>query len=238
LCAAAVAWLAALVVAPAIGVAMSPPATALAHGAMAALLGRLLGLPGWWVPLNFALPVLAWNASSLDIDPLWYLAAFGTAFLVFGTATIRTGVPLFFSGGAAVVALCDLVPVAASVRVLDAGSGIGTVLAGLSARRPCAAVEGIESAIGPWLVSRLRAALPGGRFQVMLDDFWNVDFGRYDVVYAFLSPAAMPRLWNKARREMRRGSVLVSNSFGIPGVPPTRSIAMRGRARHLYVWRM
>lgn len=211
---------------------------ALAQGAAAALLGRLLALPAWWVPLNFALPVLAWGAGALGIEPLWYLAAFGAALLVFGTASLRSGVPLYLSGNAALEALCTLLPAAAALRVLDAGSGIGTMLAYVSARRPAALITGIESAAGPWLVSRLRAALRAGGFRVRFADFWDADFGRYDVVYAYLSPAAMPRLWSKARREMRPGTLLVSNGFAIAGQPATRTLRPGGRAAPLYVWRM
>ena len=29
-------------------------------------------------------------------------------------------------------------------------------------------------------------------------DFWKADLARHDVVYAYLSPAVMPRLWRKA----------------------------------------
>ena len=231
-------WVMAMPLCEAWGIAPVAPVAALGQGVAAALLGRFLGLPAWWVPLNFALPVFAWGAGALAIDPLWYLAAFGAAFFVFGTATIRSGVPLYLSGNTALEGLCTLLPATAPLRVLDAGSGIGTMVAYVSERRPDACVTGIESALGPWLLSRLRAALCAGRFQVSLDDFWDVDFGRYDVVYAYLSPAAMPRLWNKARRDMRPGTLLVSNRFEIAGQPATRTIQPGGRADRLYVWRM
>jgi hypothetical protein len=70
-------------------------------------------------------------------------------------------------------------------------------------------------------------------------DFMQVDLSGYDVVYAFLSPAPMPQLWAKARREMRPGSLFVSLAFAVPGVAPERVIDVSERERHtLYVWRM
>jgi hypothetical protein len=42
----------------------------------------------------------------------------------------------------------------------------------------------------------------------------------YDVVFAFLSPAAMPALWRKASAEMRPGTLLLSYEFSIPGTTP------------------
>jgi hypothetical protein len=48
----------------------------------------------------------------------------------------------------------------------------------------------------------------------------------FDVVYAFLSPVPMPRLWAKACEEMKEGSLLISNSFEVPGVKPARVLQL------------
>jgi hypothetical protein len=39
----------------------------------------------------------------------------------------------------------------------------------------------------------------------------------------------MPRLWEKARTEMKPGALLVSNSFVIPDIEPERTIDVPGR---------
>jgi hypothetical protein len=39
----------------------------------------------------------------------------------------------------------------------------------------------------------------------------------------------MQALWAKARREMKPGSILVSNTFSIPGAVPERQIPLPGR---------
>ena len=155
-----------------------------------------------------------------------------------GPGALRTGVPLYLSGADAVAALDSLLPRDRPLRILDAGSGVGTVLASLSERRPNDELHGVECAFGPWLVSRLRAMRGGGRFKVAWGDFWNVDFGNYDVVYAFLSPAPMAGLWIKAQREMRPGTLLVSYRFGIPAVSPTRSVRVAGGRHALLAWQM
>jgi hypothetical protein len=48
----------------------------------------------------------------------------------------------------------------------------------------------------------------------------------------------MPRLWDKARREMRCGTLFVSNRFIVPGVAPHRTIATGEPGVTLYVYRM
>jgi SAM-dependent methyltransferase len=217
---------------------LAPPglAFAAAAGIGALLAGRLLGLAGWWRPLHLGLPILAWLGIAAAFDPRWYLLAFGASFLVFGL-TPGTGVPLYLSGQEAIAALAEVLPQQRPLRVLDAGCGTGTVLAGLARRTASLQLEGVESALLPWAVARARAALGGGRFAVGLGDLWRVDLARYDVVYAFLSPEPMPRLWRKARREMRPGSLLVSNRFDVAQATPER-ILETGGGRRLYLWRM
>jgi hypothetical protein len=75
--------------------------------------------------------------------------------------------------------------------------------------------------------------------RIRFGDYRELDLARYDVVYAYLSPAAMGDLWSKARREMHPGSLLVSNRFAVPGVHPTEALATEPRGgASLYIWRM
>ena len=214
----------------------SPFEFALLEGLVALTGGRALGLAAWWQPINLGFPLAACGLLALDLAPAWYLAAFIALFAIFG-ATCRTRVPLYLTSARAVEALSGLVPAQMPLRFLDAGCGTGTVLAAMSRMRPAAQMTGIEAALAPWLISFLRSAFSGGRFSVRWGDFWALDFSQYDIVYVFLSPAAMPALWRKARHEMRTGSVLVSNSFIVPGVAPAMMLAVQGGAP-LYVWRM
>jgi hypothetical protein len=68
-------------------------------------------------------------------------------------------------------------------------------------------------------------------------DLWQTSLSGHNVVYAFLSPAPMPALWEKARREMPPGSLFVSNSFAVPGAVATRVIEVDD-ARRLYCYQI
>jgi hypothetical protein len=49
----------------------------------------------------------------------------------------------------------------------------------------------------------------------------------------------MPDLWQKARAEMKKNSLLISNTFDIPGVPPWRVIELRDwRHTKLLIWEL
>jgi predicted O-methyltransferase YrrM len=87
------------------------------------------------------------------------------------------------------------------------------------------------------LVSWLRAHLLGcGRF--IRGDYMTLDFAHYDVVFAYLSPAAMEALWEKAHNEMRPGSLLLSYEFAIPGQMPDLVLEPMHTGCALYGWRM
>lgn len=104
-----------------------------------------------------------------------------------------------------------------NLRFLDLGAGIGSTLRPLAEARPDAHFCGIENAPATWLIGRLRTAgLSNCNWQ--WGDIWKTKLNDYDVVYAFLSPAPMPALWEKARQEMRPGSLFISNSFAVPEV--------------------
>jgi hypothetical protein len=67
---------------------------------------------------------------------------------------------------------------------------------------------------------------------------WNIDLSEFDVVYAFLSPAPMERLFEKVRREMKPGSIFISNSFMVPGESPTETVEISDRRQtKLLIWR-
>ena len=218
------------------GALQAGPATlVLLQGVLAALLGACLRLPVWWIPLNLLFIPAAVGLNRLGLPPSVFLLAFIGLALVFWT-TFRTRVPLYLSSPDAGTKLAELVPVAEGVRVLDLGCGFGGLLRQLAWLRPTVHLEGVEIAPLPALVAWLRLRhLP--RCRIYRDDFWRLDLAQYDLVYAFLSPAPMPALWDKVRREMRPGTLFVSNSFPVPGVGADRVIALPGRGtRNLYVW--
>lgn len=211
---------------------------ALLQGVVAAGLGRLLGMEVWWLPIHamFA-PALVW-ALGLALPPVYALAAFCLlASLFWGVS--RTRVPLFLSSHAAAQAVAELLPRERSFSFVDLGCGLGGVLASLARTRPAGRYHGIESAPVPFLLSWLRAALAAQSCRISWGNCHDLDLSRYDIVYAYLSPAAMPELWQKARREMRPGALLISNSFAVPGVPPHRTVATGARVEdRLLLWRM
>ena len=68
---------------------------------------------------------------------------------------------------------------------------------------------------------------------------WDYSLADFDLVYCFLSSEPMPDLWEKAKQEMRPGTVLVSNSFPIPDATPSKIINVADRrATILYCYQL
>jgi hypothetical protein len=207
----------------------------LVEAAAAASICAALRMPWWWIVVSLAFSPALWIGLATSVSPAWSALALAALLLVYG-GTQRTRVPLYLSNAAAVRALRELLPVDRAIAFLDIGAGTGTVVDAIAISHPLATVQGVERAPLPFLIAWLRALAGGRRFGVRWGNLWETDLSDADVVYAYLSPAPMAALWEKARAEMRPGSMLVSFRFVIPGVVPTRAIPVGAHA--LYLWRL
>lgn len=209
-----------------------------AQGLIAAFAGAVAGLPRWWIPLHVFLPLAAAAAAAFPLPAWVYLVAFAGLLGVFWNSP-RGRVPLYLTNRRTWEAINRLLPERTGLGVIDLGCGIGGVIFYLARRRPDAEITGIESAPLPYALAWLRRRRAGGaNLRLVYGDFWKEDLSRFDVVYAFLSPAPMPALYEKARAEMKAGALLVSNSFAVPGVEPHEVVEVNDRRRtRLYLWR-
>jgi len=209
---------------------------ALAQGAIAAGLSIVWRQPAWWPPLHFGFLPAILLAQWVDAPAWFHLAAF-LLLLAFYWSTFRTRVPRI--GHRKARQGWRAAASGQPLRFIDLGSGFGGVPCYLESRFPLGRFYGTELAPAPWLVSRLRTWLTGSRVRFMRRDYAQLSLADFDVVFAFLSPAAMPGLWRQARSQMRSGSLFVSLSFAVDAQPPDRVVTLAEGTRHtLYAWRM
>lgn len=216
---------------------LSVTAAVLLQGAFAALLSLWRGLAPWWLPIQFFFPGALIAALSLDLPPVLFLAAFVLLLALYWT-TFRTQVPFFPSGFAAWEAVAGLLPQGRAICFVDIGSGLGGLVLHLAAQRKDSTFTGIELAPLPWLISAMRARGRRSRGRFKWGDYGALDLADYDVVFAYLSPAAMPALWEKAQSEMRPGTLLLSYEFPIPDVKSHIIMLPTAHGPALYGWRM
>jgi hypothetical protein len=160
---------------------------------------------------------------------MWAYPTILVALLAVYGGGLFSRVPLYNSGKAAWDALLDFIPEDREIIFIDLGAGLGGPLAYIAKHRPKVILRGVEASPLVWLVAWLRTVPYRERCTVRLGSMWKTDIHSADIVYAFLSPAPMPELWAKTRREMHPGAILISHSFEAPGQIPIKRIPLPGR---------
>lgn len=189
----------------------------------------------WWRYIHAAFPLAIGLMSQLHVPNGVYLAGFVVTLSLYWTA-FRTQVPFYPSRPAVWQDVAKWIPESKPIRMIDIGSGLGDLVMHIAKHRPKSQLLGIEIAPMPWAISAIRAKWRRSSAQFKLGDYRELDFSQYDVIFAYLSPAAMLALWEKANREMQTGSLLMSYEFEIPGTTPSYTIRNTPSSPVLYVW--
>ena len=185
---------------------------------------NLLLLPAMYFFLNFGLP--AWAAMlGLVISLIIYVPTFWTR------------VPFYPTSAPMYDEILRQLPEGKEFSCIDLGCGYGTLLYFLARHRPLGKFYGSEIAPLPFIVAFLRAIPFGQRVKISCSSFWNMDFGSYDFIYAFLAPDPMPKLWEKVKKEAHSGSVFLVNTFKVDA-RADQEISVQDKHRCvLYVYR-
>lgn len=204
---------------------------------LAAILSYLAGMDSWWRWIHLGFPIAAWGMSQWHVPNELYLTGFIISLSLFWT-TFRTQVPFFPSRPIVWEQVAKIIRQTKPIRLIDIGSGLGDMSMYIAKIRPDSHIEGIEIAPLPWIISFIRAKFHRSSAVFKLGDYTALDFANYDVIFAYLSPAAMLTLWEKASQELLPGSMLISLEFEIPGIEPTMRIAGNNSSPDIYVWKI
>ena len=201
-------------------------------GITASILSRLAGQPWWWRLIHLFFAPLAWLILQVDIDPAWYLFGF-FALLLFYRGVIVERVPLYLSGVRAIDVVAETIEQRHGREFIDLGAGIGSMIVPLAKAFPECRFTGVEYSPMSWLIGWLRT-----RGMANVDwryaNLWSAPLGRFDIAYAFLSPAPMAELGRKFDAEMGPGGLLISNAFVIPDRAPDHERAAEPMNLYFY----
>lgn len=221
-----------------LGVSFDLFKVAVLHGMVAAAITWRSGLAAWWRAIELLFPLAVYATLMLALPPWIFLLLF-LVLLGWYWSTFRTQVPYYPSHPAVWDAVRQQLPAPVPgkrLRVIDIGSGLGGFVLYLARTRPDIDCIGIELAPLPWLYSWLRARFQRSGARFIRGDYEQLDFGQFDLVFAYLSPAAMGGLWRKAAAEMQPGSNLISYEFAIEAREPDLIIHATNDATPLYKW--
>jgi precorrin-6B methylase 2 len=209
----------------------------LMHAALAMWFASIVNMAKWWRWIHFSFPLAVWVMSQWHIPSVFYLLGFLLSLSLYWT-TFRTQVPFFPSTANVRQQVLTLIPQYQPMRIIDIGSGLGDMSMYIAKLRPDCSVEGVEIAPLPWLISVVRAKLMRSKVDFRIGDYRLLNFANYDLIFAYLSPAAMSELWKKAQAQMRPGAILVSYEFEIEGVEPTNTMQHSELEKMIYVWKI
>lgn len=208
------------------------------QGILAAIISYKARMALWWIPIHLAFVPLLILTLSLGLSPVWFCASFLLLALIYGK-TYQTQVPLYLSSWEVSDTLISLLPKQRPFKFIDLGSGCGGLLSRLNQILPNGDYYGIEAAPIPCMLGKLRNLINRAACTIKWGDFWPHNLTKYDVVYAYLSPVPMEKLWQKACQEMQPGSLFISNTFIVQNVEPEKAIKLNDFSNStLFVWRI
>lgn len=214
-----------------------PLAWSLLQAVLAVLVGGALGVRGVRLVLLAAFAPALLLAQQWDL-PAWGYALAGALCFALSRNALGERVPFYLSAHEVAVTLAGVLPT--GTRLCDLGCGDARLLLALARLRPDLALTGVENAPLAYALARLRWCLAGrpAAVQLRFASLWHTPLAPFDVVYAFLSPTPMARLWHYFIASAGAHAQLVSNTFTVPGVPAAHTLPLSGPLqRELLFWR-
>jgi trans-aconitate methyltransferase len=125
-------------------------------------------------------------------------------------------------------------------KIVDLGSGWGTLVFPLARKYPKCDVIGYESSPIPYACSRLFQQFTGlPNLHIAYENFYSVPLEDARLVVCYLYPGAMRRLSEKFKRELKPGTWVASHTFALPGWVPEQTLQLNDLHRtKIYLYRI
>jgi cyclopropane fatty-acyl-phospholipid synthase-like methyltransferase len=153
------------------------------------------------------------------------------AYAVIFVVKTKTGSPSVWSKDSHIKHLLKYVT--KGMKVADLGAGDGRVLIDM-VQVGALSGEGWEIEPIVWAMAQreIRKQKLDDRIKVHFSDMWQADLSQYDLVYVYQLTQFAPRFVAKAKREMKKGSLVIANTYPLEGLPILKT------DHELFVYRM
>jgi hypothetical protein len=137
-------------------------------------------------------------------------------------------VPTLSTGNKAVEKILESINLKGKKKFYDLGSGNGRVVSCLAEKYPELECVGIEYNITAHCHAKIRNLFSKNKVSYWRKNFFKIDLGDADVIYVYLYPPVMERLEAKFAKELRKGTLVVMNSFPLKTKEP--KMILRGKS--------
>lgn len=98
----------------------------------------------------------------------------------------------------------------------------------------------IENSPGPYRLALKRREENKLDYEIINTNFFKEDFSKYDIIYSFMIPYLMKRIWKKIKSECKKGTLFYSASFKIRGEKEHSIIEIKKDkyCSYIYVYRV
>lgn len=115
-------------------------------------------------------------------------------------------------------------------RFYDLGCGDGRVLIAAEKSKHANAV-GYEIAPLIYLFALFRKFLYRSKAKIHFKNYLNENLTKADVIFCYLSPKELQKLANKINIECKKGTQIISNTFKIKGMKPSKIIEKNSKQK-------
>lgn len=113
------------------------------------------------------------------------------------------------------------------VNVFELGSGWGNIIFSLAIKYRGAKISAFEVSFVPWLFSMfIKRVMRFSNITIHRKNFFSTSLRNADYVICYLYPAAMEKLKSKFEKELKSGTVIISNAFSVPSWKPVKVVSI------------
>ncbi len=111
--------------------------------------------------------------------------------------------------------------------IIDIGSGWGTLVVAVAKKHPTQRVIGYELSWLPWCFSLLRKKCLGlTNLTLYRANAFDADINSAGVLFCYLFPEAMEKLYHKLVMECSHQIIVVSNNFALPHIQAHSTVTL------------
>ncbi len=126
--------------------------------------------------------------------------------------------PFISTKKAIISKIIDNVDVSEKKVVYELGSGIAPFLREIERISKENKLVAIEYSFIPFLFSKILFFLNKSKIKLIKKNLYKVNLHEANIIYLYLMPKMMSKLAKKIKRECKKGTIIISNSFKLKGL--------------------